>query len=67
MNNEQPVIVFEISNDKVHLWHLSLYNFCKNNNATSTTKGTYNLYSKDTVNVKITQLLFFFNLHRNIF
>lgn len=58
VNNKQLLEMFVMSNNNVHLWHFSPYKYCKNNNETMATKNTCEVYSKDTIKVKITQLWF---------
>lgn len=45
-----------MSINKVYLWHISLYEFHKNKNATAAIKTTSYVYSRDAVNGKITRL-----------
>ena len=52
MNNEQPIVIFETSNNKLHSWHFSLYKFHKNNDAVASTKNIYNVYNRAIIEVR---------------
>ena len=45
-----------MSNNEVHLLHISLCKFYKNNNVTAASENIYNAYDKDAVKVRMTQL-----------